>query len=111
LPKPNHLRIIGMPDEFDLQQQRISERADLLWRAAGSPSGGADEFRCQAKAEIMREEAGVDAASEDSFPASDPPASTPTTGPRAAPEKPRSFTAPCAKASPSGGNPSWRPAG
>lgn len=60
-----------MSDETD--DQEIRETAYRLWQEAGSPEGMETEFWRQAKDLIARrkQNAGVDTASEDSFPASD----------------------------------------
>lgn len=69
-----------MPDLplHDLEP-RIRERAYHLWEHAGRPDGGAEAFWHEARR--IEKEAGVDAASMDSFPASDPPALGGITGP------------------------------
>ncbi|MBR0655092.1 DUF2934 domain-containing protein [Plastoroseomonas arctica] len=70
-----------MSDAYEIAQQRIEERARQLWEEAGSPEGGAHRFEAQAKAEIAEDEAKHDDTVDDSFPASDPPASSGVTGP------------------------------
>jgi len=62
--------------------ERIRERAYHLWRSAGCPQGRDEEFWIQASNEEAALQNSVDQASEDSFPASDPPASSGITGPR-----------------------------
>jgi Protein of unknown function (DUF2934) len=54
------------------REQRIRERAYLMWEVAGRPEGAAEEYWLKACA--LEDE--VDAASRDSFPASDPPSDT-----------------------------------
>jgi hypothetical protein len=58
----------------DINEQEIREYAYRLWQEAGSPEGQETEFWQQAK-DLIAERYGnadVDAASEESFPASDP---------------------------------------
>lgn len=69
-----------MSDDLTLLEQRIRERAFALWEEAGRPEGGQDHFWFQAETAIREEEAKLDTALADSFPASDPPAVTVTTG-------------------------------
>ncbi len=60
------------------QEQEIRETAYALWEQAGSPEGQETEFWHKAKELVERrheqsdEQADVDAASKESFPASDP---------------------------------------
>lgn len=63
-----------------LMEQRIREAAYRLWEEAGQPEGREEDFWYQAEAEIREVEAKIDKSLADSFPASDPPASTVTTG-------------------------------
>ncbi len=58
----------------DPEENEIRECAYTLWQAAGSPEGQETEFWRRAKELIAKRHAheAVDAASEDSFPASDP---------------------------------------
>lgn len=69
-----------MSDELRLLEQRIRETAHRLWEAAGRPEGQEDHFWFRAEAAIRAEEAKLDEALAESFPASDPPSSTATTG-------------------------------
>lgn len=69
-----------MSDEYELQQQRIREKAHQLWEEAGSPTGEDQRFWFLAKVEIDREEAKLDKEVAGSFPASDPPSSSIVTG-------------------------------
>lgn len=69
-----------MSDELlMLLEQRIREKAHGLWEEAGCPEGHEQHFWFRAEATIREEEAKLDKALADSFPASDPPA-TVTTG-------------------------------
>jgi hypothetical protein len=58
----------------DIPEQEIRELAYSLWQEAGSPDGREDEFWRLAKDKLAKEKghADIDAASEQSFPASDP---------------------------------------
>lgn len=60
----------------ELIEHRVRERAFALWQEAGCPDGRADEFWHRARdVELglnMPAEAQIDAAGDDSFPASDP---------------------------------------
>lgn len=69
-----------MSDELMLLEQRIRETAYRLWDEAGRPEGREQHFWFRAEAEIREEEAKLDGELADSFPASDPPSSTVTTG-------------------------------
>lgn len=69
-----------MSDELMLLEQRIREKAFRLWEEAGRPEGQEEHFWFQAEAAIREEEAKLDKAIADSFPASDPPSATVTTG-------------------------------
>ena len=57
----------------ELSEQEIRECAYSLWQDAGAPEGQEDEFWDKAKAILTKENAhaSVDAAIEESFPASD----------------------------------------
>ena len=63
-----------------MDHQRIRERAHALWQAAGHPHGRHDEFWLQAERELHGDEAHRDSSLADTFPASDPPASSGITG-------------------------------
>lgn len=69
-----------MSDELMLLEQRIREAAYRLWDEAGRPEGMERHFWFQAEAAIREQEAKLDEALAESFPASDPPSSTVTTG-------------------------------
>ena len=82
----------------ELWQQQIRERAFLIWQREGSSAGSPDQFNLMAEQELLaegqtplsnlldeqpdrtREEAQIDDAIDDLFPASDPPAWTSETG-------------------------------
>jgi hypothetical protein len=57
----------------EIEDQEIRELAYALWQQAGSPEGQEDEFWQSAKDQLTKEQvhADIDAASEESFPASD----------------------------------------
>ena len=57
-----------------IKAERIAERANELWIAAGEPAGGLAAIQQQAAAELQHEESAYDKTLADSFPASDPPA-------------------------------------
>jgi hypothetical protein len=63
-----------------LLEQRIRETAYRLWGEANRPEGMEHHFWFLAEAEIGKQEAELDKALADSFPASDPRSSTGTTG-------------------------------
>jgi hypothetical protein len=68
-------------------EQRIRVRAHLPWEQEGRPDGRTDGHRRRAGApERVRDarERRIDAAGEDSFPASDPPSYIGMSGPRLA---------------------------
>lgn len=65
-------------DELMLLEQRIREKAYQLWEEAGRPEAREQHFWFLAEASIRDEEAKLDKALADSFPASDPPSATVT---------------------------------
>ena len=69
-----------MSDELMLLEQRIREKAYELWDEAGQPEGMEQEFWFRAELAIREEEAKLDKTLADTFPASDPPSATATTG-------------------------------
>jgi hypothetical protein len=64
------------PIESLSREERVRRRAEVLYRLRGRRPGSAMEDWLLAEEQIRREieEQAVDEASEDSFPASDPPA-------------------------------------
>jgi hypothetical protein len=69
-----------MSDHDEARQERIRQRAYTIWLDAGRPEGAAmDHWRTAEAMEAADAEA--DTASEDSFPASDPPSHTGIIGP------------------------------
>lgn len=64
----------------DAHEQRIREIAYRLWQQEGSPAGRDVEFWQRARALAAGQDR-IDEASEESFPASDPPAMGGITGP------------------------------
>ena len=64
-------------------EDKLRQRAYELWEASGCPTGQPDEFWHRARAELANgeTEADIDGTLEDSFPASDPPSHSGTTGP------------------------------
>jgi hypothetical protein len=76
-----------MSDRRNDPEERIRERAYLLWERAGRPEGRADGFweeaRGDEEARAAREEERLDEEARESFPASDPPPHTGITGERA----------------------------
>ena len=72
-----------MSQEPTDREQRIRERAYLLWQGAGSPPGEAEAFWKKAIEELEADKAAekmLDKELADSFPASDPPSHTGITG-------------------------------
>jgi hypothetical protein len=72
-----------MSDTKQEIEQRIRERAYLLWEQDGCPDGHANQYWARAsKIEAAREEDDrhIDIEGEDSFPASDPPSHSGITG-------------------------------
>ena len=68
-------------DESLPSQDEIRQRAYELWEQAGCPTGSPDEFWHRACEELAQSETAYDVSLEDSFPASDPPSHSGTTGP------------------------------
>ena len=69
-------------EQTDPHEQRVRDRAYQLWEADGSRDGMADTYWYRARTELGEEEEAYDDILDDSFPASDPPANSGTTGPR-----------------------------
>lgn len=64
-------------DRYDeIMRERIRERADMLWRAAGDADANREHFWPRAEQEVKNEEREYDETLKDSFPASDPPANS-----------------------------------
>ncbi|WP_424813906.1 DUF2934 domain-containing protein [Roseococcus sp. YIM B11640] len=59
-------------DAQSLLEQRIRDKAYLLWEEAGCPEGDDHRFWYEARAEVEREEAALDKALASTFPSSDP---------------------------------------
>jgi DUF2934 family protein len=70
---PPHAETGEGPIDFASHVERVRRRAQELYRQRGDRPGSAVDDWLRAEEEIRAEQA-VDAASEDSFPASDPPA-------------------------------------
>ena len=73
---PTHAETEPRTVESLSREERVRRRAEVLYRLRGNRPGSAVEDWLRAEEEIRREieEQAVDEASEDSFPASDPPA-------------------------------------
>jgi hypothetical protein len=73
---PAHAETKERPIESLSRVERVRRRAEVLYRLRGNRPGSAVDDWLRAEEEIRREieEQAVDEASEDSFPASDPPA-------------------------------------
>jgi hypothetical protein len=72
--------VIAMSDNPTAREDRIRLRAYQIWQDAGCPEGAAQEHWRLAELQEA-EDAEIDEASDDSFPASDPPSHTVTLGP------------------------------
>jgi hypothetical protein len=68
-----------MSDSND-RHKRVSDRAYQAWLDSGCPEGMADDHWYEAEKQES-DDTEVEVASEDSFPASDPPAFSGITGP------------------------------
>jgi hypothetical protein len=68
-------------DPSQLPESEVRQRAYEIWQAEGCPDGKADAFWHRACAELAGSETGYDDALQDTFPASDPPSHSGTTGP------------------------------
>jgi hypothetical protein len=72
---PAPARAKELPSETLSLEERIRQRAYELYVSRGNRSGSELDDWLQAEEEVRRaEEAAIDEASEESFPASDPPA-------------------------------------
>jgi hypothetical protein len=71
----------AMPDSLQAREDRIRERAYHIWLDAGCPDGAAHDHWRMAEAQ-QAADAAVDEASDESFPASDPPSHTGIIGPQ-----------------------------
>jgi hypothetical protein len=60
----------------EIMQERIRERAYMLWQAAGGTDANREHFWLLAEQEVKNEEQEYDKTLKDSFPASDPPANS-----------------------------------
>jgi hypothetical protein len=73
---PTHAETKERPIESLSREERVRRRAEVVYRLRGNRPGSAMDDWLLAEEQIRREieEQAVDEASEDSFPASDPPA-------------------------------------
>jgi Protein of unknown function (DUF2934) len=72
---PVDIETMGLPIDSLSREERVRQRAQELYRLRGDQPGSAIDDWLRAEEEIRAaEERAVDEASEDSFPASDPPA-------------------------------------
>jgi hypothetical protein len=78
------MQVLSPTLNAEVDEQRIRERAYVLWEEANCPEGQADEFWSLAQQEISTQELAYDETLKDSFPASDPPANAPRPRPRRA---------------------------
>jgi len=76
IPMPTHAETKERPIESLSREERVRRRAEVVYRLRGNRPGSAMDDWLLAEEQIRREieEQAVDEASEDSFPASDPPA-------------------------------------
>jgi hypothetical protein len=75
MPAPVDVDTMGQPIDSLSREERVRQRAQELYRLRGDQPGSAIDDWLRAEEEIRAaEERAVDEASEDSFPASDPPA-------------------------------------
>ncbi|HTW28432.1 MAG TPA: DUF2934 domain-containing protein [Acetobacteraceae bacterium] len=72
-----------MPDDTHDSEESLRRHAYELWERAGRPEGRSEEFWHRARVELglVAPPNPTDLAIEDTFPASDPPASTGVIGP------------------------------
>jgi hypothetical protein len=72
---PAHAETMPRPADSLSREERVRRRAEVLYRLRGDRAGSAIDDWLRAEEEIRREieEQVLDEASEDSFPASDPP--------------------------------------